>query len=53
MDQLISKKSLKQRRRIGKFYQNCEENHSDVETIKNKSFEDARYRVQFNKALDF
>ncbi|HHU24364.1 MAG: trigger factor [Bacilli bacterium] len=56
MDQLISQEKFEAtEEELDKFYQTtAEENHSDVETIKKQiDAEDARYRVQFNKALDF
>jgi trigger factor len=56
MDQLISQEKFEAtEEELDKFYQTtAEENHSDVETIKKQiDVEDARYRVQFNKALDF
>ena len=56
MDQLISQEKFEAtEEELDKFYQTtAEENHSDVETIKKQIVaEDARYCVQFNKALDF
>ena len=56
MEQLIIQEKFEaSEEELENFYQiTAEENHSDIETIKKSiSFEDARYRVQFNKALDY